>query len=72
MVLPSQVVLSHTPFRELVPRLGEDPVLVAGRGQVRCVCLQTALDRQSRSPRSGGRHGRAGETMQLVAGLQCC
>lgn len=66
--LPSQVVLSHTPFRELVPRLGEEPVLVAGRGQVRCVCLQT-LDGQGRSRRSGG-----GVAVQAkpCSCLQCC
>lgn len=31
----SQVVLSHTPFRQLVAQYGDEPVLVAGRGQVR-------------------------------------
>ena len=29
-----QVVLSHTPFRQLVPELGDAPVLVSGRGPV--------------------------------------
>lgn len=27
-----QVVLSHTPFRELAQKFGESPVLIAGRG----------------------------------------
>lgn len=31
-VRPEQVVLSHTPFRSLAPRLGDQPVLVVGRG----------------------------------------
>lgn len=28
---PSQVILSHTPFRTLVPTLGQQPVLAVGR-----------------------------------------
>lgn len=31
---PPQVVLSHTPFRQLVGQYGDQPVLVSGRGQV--------------------------------------
>lgn len=31
----SQVVLSHTPFRQLAAQYAEEPVLVAGRGHVR-------------------------------------
>jgi hypothetical protein len=31
----SQVVLSHTPFRQLAAKFAHEPVLVAGRGQVR-------------------------------------
>ena len=30
-----QVVLSHTPFRQLAAKFAHEPVLVAGRGQVR-------------------------------------
>lgn len=29
-----QVVLSHTPFRQLAAKFAHEPVLVAGRGQV--------------------------------------
>lgn len=36
----SQVVLSHTPFRQLAAQYAEEPVLVAGRGQVREVAHQ--------------------------------
>jgi HAD superfamily hydrolase (TIGR01456 family) len=33
-VAPTQVLLSHTPFRALAPRFADLPVLVAGRGRV--------------------------------------
>ena len=33
-VFTSQVVLSHTPMRQLVPKFGDLPVLVSGRGSV--------------------------------------
>lgn len=45
---PVQVVLSHTPFRQLAAKFAHEPVLVAGRGQVRPaaswghLCLDTS------------------------------
>ncbi|EFJ47060.1 hypothetical protein VOLCADRAFT_92466 [Volvox carteri f. nagariensis] len=33
-VRPEQVILSHTPMRDLVPELAQQPVLVSGRGDV--------------------------------------
>ncbi|KAK9829998.1 hypothetical protein WJX72_009132 [[Myrmecia] bisecta] len=33
-VSPQQVVLSHTPFRQLAPRLGHQPVLIIGHGDI--------------------------------------
>ncbi len=33
-VSENQVVLSHTPMRDLVPRLGNAPVLISGMGDV--------------------------------------
>ena len=33
-ICTSQVVLSHTPMRRLVPEFGDRPVLVSGRGSV--------------------------------------
>jgi ribonucleotide monophosphatase NagD (HAD superfamily) len=41
----SQVVLSHTPMRQLAARYAEEPVLVAGRGQVREVARHYGLRR---------------------------
>jgi ribonucleotide monophosphatase NagD (HAD superfamily) len=39
----SQVVLSHTPMRQLAPRYADAPVLVSGRGQVREVARHYGL-----------------------------
>lgn len=41
----SQVILSHTPMRQLVPELGSQPVLVAGRGDVLNVAKQYGFSR---------------------------
>eukprot|EP00198_Chlamydomonas_reinhardtii_P000554 XP_001689889.1 predicted protein [Chlamydomonas reinhardtii] len=44
-VAPSQVILSHTPMRDLVPQLAEAPVLVSGRGDVLAVARGYGLGR---------------------------
>ncbi|KAL4440223.1 hypothetical protein ABPG75_003224 [Micractinium tetrahymenae] len=51
----SQVVLSHTPFRQLVGQFGNQPVLVSGRGQVWEVAHHYGL-RQVVTPRQLVRH----------------
>lgn len=45
LAMPAQVVLSHTPYRELVPELGEVPVLIAGRGHVQDVARRYGFQR---------------------------
>lgn len=40
-----QVILSHTPMRDLVPQLAEAPVLVSGRGDVLAVARGYGLGR---------------------------
>jgi hypothetical protein len=42
-VQQSQVVLSHTPMRQLAAMYADQPVLVAGRGQVRGTALLALL-----------------------------
>ncbi|KAG2493577.1 hypothetical protein HYH03_008096 [Edaphochlamys debaryana] len=44
-VLPSQVILSHTPMRDLVPELAQQPVLVSGRGDVLQVAREYGFQR---------------------------
>ncbi|GMH41606.1 hypothetical protein BSKO_09516 [Bryopsis sp. KO-2023] len=39
-VAPDQVVLAHTPMRDLVPRLADSPVLLSGRGTVKSVASE--------------------------------
>lgn len=51
----SQVVLSHTPFRQLAGRYGDQPVLVSGRGQVREVAHHYGF-RQVVTPQQLVRH----------------
>ena len=31
--MPDQVIMAHTPMQELLPKFGNDSVLVCGRGQ---------------------------------------
>ncbi|KAG2447091.1 hypothetical protein HYH02_007840 [Chlamydomonas schloesseri] len=44
-VAPSQVILSHTPMRDLAPQLAGAPVLVSGRGDVLEVARSYGLGR---------------------------
>lgn len=48
-LLPQQVVLSHTPFRQLATKFAHEPVLVAGRGQVRPAASWATLTRHNRA-----------------------
>ncbi|GIL88139.1 hypothetical protein Vretimale_14057 [Volvox reticuliferus] len=44
-VTPEQVILSHTPMRDLVAELAQRPVLVSGRGDVLNVARSYGLQR---------------------------
>ncbi|KAG2444358.1 hypothetical protein HXX76_001114 [Chlamydomonas incerta] len=44
-VAPSQVILAHTPMRDLAPQLAAAPVLVSGRGDVLAVARRYGLGR---------------------------
>ncbi|GAB4814223.1 hypothetical protein N2152v2_001269 [Parachlorella kessleri] len=60
-VIAPQVVLSHTPFKQLVPALGDKPVLISGRGHVADVArkyseLQIMMDVLTSKGVPGRRH----------------
>jgi len=61
-----QVILSHTPFKQLVPRLHDKTVLLSGRHDLRVSRLSTTHRWDHRKVRGGEGRGRDGWLIRLA------